>query len=63
MKASEESTKDNNREDACLSLLKELLENNEFIVNNFVSDKLIIHMTTNMLNNSKDHTFKEKKYL
>ena len=33
-----ETAKENTKEEACLSLIKELLKDNEFIVNNFVSD-------------------------
>jgi hypothetical protein len=51
------------KEEACLSCFKELLNNNEFIVNNFVSERLIIHLSAEMIDSKIHYIFKEKKYL
>ncbi len=39
------------------------MKDNDFIVNNFVSEELIQELTKNMLLKSKNHIFYEKKYL
>lgn len=54
----------NSNETSHLKMLKELLEENDFFVTNFVSDKLLEYLTESMLQRVIDsQTFDEKKYL
>ena len=46
-----------------LNMVKELLTDNEFIVNNFVTDKLIQYLASEMIDAPLHYIFKEKKYL
>jgi len=39
------------------------LKDNEFIVNNFVSDELIKYLSSEMIDSPMHYIFKEKKYL
>ena len=54
----------NSNEVSHLKMLKELLQENDFFVTNFVSDKLLEYLTQNMLQRVHDSPiFEEKKYL
>ena len=44
-------------------MIKELLTDNEFIVNNFVTDRLIMYLSSEMIDAPVHYIFKEKKYL
>lgn len=44
-------------------MIKELLTDNEFIVNNFVTDELIQYLASEMIDSKIHYIFKEKKYL
>jgi hypothetical protein len=50
-------------EESHLGLIKELLKNNEFIVDNFVSDKLIQYLSHQMIDRKFNYIFHEKKYI
>lgn len=54
----------NSNEPSHLRMLKELLEENHFFVNNFVTERLLNYLTESMLQRMHDSPlFDEKKYL
>jgi len=54
----------NNNEPSHLKMLKELLEDNDFFVTNFISERLLSYLTDNMLQRMHDSPlFEEKKFL
>lgn len=53
-----------NNEPNHLKMLKELLEENDFFINNFVTERLLNYLTECMLQKMHDSPiFDEKKYL
>lgn len=50
-------------EEYILKTLLELLKNNSFFVNNFVTEDLVAYLVDKMLYNSKSHEFQEIKYI
>jgi hypothetical protein len=52
-----------NNEPCQLNLLKELLRENHFFVNNFVNREVIQYLTTHYIAKSDDKDYHEKKYL